>query len=115
MGTQVGWQPDWGWGELDLTQAYAEHLNLEPATVRPEQPRFFAAATRRTGDRATLVWNRRATTSLTNTIPQNWHTTTSRADKPRPRRALGVGMHRRDESASAVDNVEQTRSPEQPR
>ena len=111
MGTQVGWQPDWGWGELDLTQAYAEHLNLRAGTVRPEQPRFFAAATQSAGDRATLVWNRRATTSLTNLVPQDWLTTTSALTNLDLVERSAAGCAARTSSASTVDNVEQTRSP----
>jgi len=111
MGTQSGWQPDWGWGELDLTQAYAERTHLRAGTVRPGQPRFFSASTQGGGDRATLVWNRRATTLLTNTIPQNWNTTTYALTNldliERARSGCGV----RTSSASAIDNVEQTRSP----
>ena len=45
MGTQTGWQPDWGWGELDLTQAYAERTHLRSGTVKPGEPRFFTATT----------------------------------------------------------------------
>ncbi|MCD6726285.1 MAG: S8 family serine peptidase [Solirubrobacteraceae bacterium] len=59
MGTQTGWQPDWGWGMLDLTQAWNERTHLRSATVAPGTPRFFAATTTASQDRATLVWNER--------------------------------------------------------
>ncbi len=59
MGTQTGWQPDWGWGMLDLTQAWNERTHLRSATVAPGAPRFFAATTTASQDRATLVWNER--------------------------------------------------------
>jgi serine protease AprX len=59
MGTQVGWLPDWGWGELNLDAAYRERLNFARDEVPPNGARFFRATLQSAGDRATLVWNRR--------------------------------------------------------
>ncbi len=59
MGTQTGWQPDWGWGELDLNTALAQRLNFAADTVPANGVRFYRATTQAAGDRATLVWDRR--------------------------------------------------------
>ena len=59
MGTQTGWQPDWGWGELNLDAAYKERLNFARDDVPSNSARFFRANAFAPGDRATLVWNRR--------------------------------------------------------
>jgi hypothetical protein len=59
MGTQTGWQPDWGWGELNLDAAYQERLNFARGNMKSNDVRFFKATTQQPGDRATLVWNRR--------------------------------------------------------
>jgi hypothetical protein len=59
MGTQTGWQPDWGWGELNLDAAYKERLNFARGDVPAGSARFFRADALAPGDRATLVWNRR--------------------------------------------------------
>jgi hypothetical protein len=59
MGTQSGWQPDWGWGELNLDAAYKERLNFARDEVPAGSARFFRADALAPGDRATLVWNRR--------------------------------------------------------
>ena len=110
MGTQTGWQPDWGWGELDLDQAYAERGNLRSAPAsagRPGSsgpPRSPATAPR-------SAWNRRATTFLGDAIPRNWNTSTSALTNldlvERDASTCAV----RTSSTSAVDNVEQIRSP----
>ena len=61
MGSQVGWQPDWGFGELNLDAAYAQRGNTNGAAdeVGAGDVRFYRA-TAATADRATLVWNRRS-------------------------------------------------------
>ncbi|GAC1321305.1 MAG: hypothetical protein NVSMB25_14820 [Thermoleophilaceae bacterium] len=59
MGTQSGWQPDWGWGELSLTDALAQRLNFGTGSVPPNGARFFASSVTAAGERATLVWHRR--------------------------------------------------------
>jgi serine protease AprX len=59
MGTQAGWQPDWGWGELNLDAAFRERLNFARGDAPANSARFFKATAQAPGDRATLVWNRR--------------------------------------------------------
>ena len=111
MGTQTGWQPDWGWGELDLTQAYAEREHLRFAAAKPGEPRFFTTASTQPGDRATLAWNRRATTFLGDAIPRNWNTTTSALTNLDLVERSASSCTALTSSTSAIDNVEQTRSP----
>src|SRR5439155_6541924 len=60
MGTQIGWQPDWGWGALNLTQALAERTHFYTSDVAATEAHFYRATTQAAGDRATLVWNRRS-------------------------------------------------------
>ncbi|MCW3047305.1 MAG: hypothetical protein JWO74_1589 [Solirubrobacterales bacterium] len=105
MGTQTGWQPDWGWGELNLTQAYAERSHLATASANEDVPRFYAATSQAAGDRATLVWNRR----VTGTSPgaQAAHPLTNLNLLERD----GATCATRSSSESTVDNVEQVRSP----
>lgn len=59
MGTQTGWEPDWGWGELDLNTALAQRLNFAADSVPGNGVRFYRATAEAAGDRATLVWDRR--------------------------------------------------------
>lgn len=63
MGSQIGWQPDWGWGELDLEAAHGQRTNFQTGTVEGGSARFYRATPAAAGERATLVWNRRATDS----------------------------------------------------
>jgi hypothetical protein len=58
-GSQVGWQPDFGWGELDLDAAYQQRLNFDAAEVPQNSARFYRATAQAAGERATLVWHRR--------------------------------------------------------
>jgi hypothetical protein len=58
MGTQVTWQPDWGWGELNLDSGYQQRTNFAADGVGARDVRFYRANVN-AGDRATLVWNRR--------------------------------------------------------
>src|SRR5206468_7871080 len=64
MGTQTGWQPDWGWGELNLDGAFAERTNFATAEAAPDSVRLYAGEAQAAGDRATIVWNRRTTPCL---------------------------------------------------
>ena len=49
MGSQTGWQPDWGWGMLDLSTAFAQRLNFATASsgsrpgAGPARPRASTA------------------------------------------------------------------------
>src|SRR5947209_7996122 len=61
MGSQTQWEPDWGWGELDLTDALAQRLNYEADAVPANGVRFYRSTAAAVGDRATLVWDRRVT------------------------------------------------------
>lgn len=79
--------------------------------MAPGKPRFYSAITTAAGDRAALTWNRRAAAALTNSIPQNWLTTTyAQTDLDLSERTAG-SCAPRTSSMSALDNVEQTRSP----
>jgi hypothetical protein len=107
MGTQAGWQPDWGWGALDLDGALKERTNFYMREVAGGDAHFYRAKLQSPGDRATLVWNRRAlgciapgcdTTSLT----------LSNLNLEQLDPATGAVEA---SSASAIDNVEQVRSP----
>ena len=107
MGTQTGWQPDWGWGALDLEGALRERTHLHMRDVAGGDAHFYRATTQAAGDRATLVWNRRAlgciapgcdttTLTLTNLELEQLDPTTGAVEA---------------RSASSIDNVEQVRSP----
>src|SRR5215208_8308455 len=41
MGTQSGWQPDWGWGALNLNAALQERTNGVGSSVPGGSARFF--------------------------------------------------------------------------
>lgn len=107
MGTQTGWQPDWGWGALDLESALREKDHIHTGEVAGGDAHFYRAMVEQPADRATLVWNRRAlgciepgcdTTALT----------LSNLELEQLDPATGALEAR---SASAIDNVEQVRSP----
>lgn len=57
---QGSWQPEVGWGALDLTQALANRGNYELASVKEGSARFFRANSS-TGSKATLAWELRGT------------------------------------------------------
>ena len=108
MGTQTGWQPDWGWGALNLDAAFQERNNFVDAEVPGNSARFFKASGVQPTDRATLVWYRRAWTAC--------HT--GRCE-PQPMTLTDLDLQQLDpntgvvqaQSASDIDNVEQVRSP----
>jgi hypothetical protein len=107
MGTQTTWQPDWGWGELNLDAAYKERLNFAADGVPPHGVRFYRA-TVNPGDRATLVWNRRVAGAPDQTAA------------PQAMTLSNLDLHQYDggpaqtelsSSQSSIDNVEQVRGP----
>src|SRR5207302_778552 len=55
MGTQATWQPDWGWGELSLSDAYGQRGNFDASQVAGGDVRFYRANVTSAGDRATLT------------------------------------------------------------
>jgi hypothetical protein len=57
---QTHWQPDVGWGALDLTKALADRGNIAESSVEGGGARFFAASVA-PGAKATLAWNMRGT------------------------------------------------------
>jgi hypothetical protein len=112
MGTQTSWQPDWGWGELDLNAAMQQRTNFHTAALAPAQSpsagvRFYAASTQAAGDRATLIWNRRQTSCLAAGC-QPGSFALSNLDLYELDRSTGAI---RSSSTSTIDNVEQLRSP----
>jgi hypothetical protein len=106
MGTQTGWQPDWGWGELNLDAAYGQRNNFAADQVGAQDVRFYRA-TASSGDRATLVWNRRVGGPLDQTA------------SPFPLTLSDLDLFEYDQgsqalqvsSTSGIDNVEQVRAP----
>jgi len=110
MGTQTAWQPDWGWGELDLTDAYTQRANLATASIPAASVQFYRASTTATGDRATLVWNRRVDNPC---FPLDYQCA------PAPHALTQLSLYELDQgtlavrssSTSAIDNVQQVRSP----
>jgi hypothetical protein len=105
MGTQTGWQSDWGYGELDLTDAYAERTNFAEGSVAGGSARFYRASVQQTGDRATLVWNRRAFGCLDPGCSGTTYTLTN-LDLTQ----LAPDCAVEGTSDSTVDNVEQVRA-----
>jgi hypothetical protein len=55
---QVGWEPDVGWGELDVADAVAQRGNSLVGDVEAGKARFYAAEAE-PGERVTLAWNLR--------------------------------------------------------
>lgn len=55
---QTHWQPDVGWGALDLSTALADRGNIAESSVEGGGARFFAASVA-PGAKATLAWNMR--------------------------------------------------------
>ena len=107
MGTQSGWQPDWGWGALDLDAALKERTNFYMRELAGGDAHFYRASVQSAGDRATLVWNRRAL----GCIAPGCNTTAltlSNLDLEQLDPQTGAVETR---SASSIDNVEQVRSP----
>ena len=56
---QVGWRPEVGWGELDLTTALAERGNYRLGAVKAGEAAYFAAADVTAGSKATLAYELR--------------------------------------------------------
>jgi hypothetical protein len=108
MGTQTSWQPDWGWGALNLQQALAERTNGASGSVPGASARFYRATSVASGDRATLAWQRRGTNAC-----YTGHCI------PAPLTLTNLDLQQLDpptgavqaQSNSAIDNVEQVRSP----
>src|SRR6185312_8065209 len=108
MGTQTAWQPDWGWGELDLTSALAQRTNFAEGSVPAGSARFYAATPQSAGDRATVVWNRR----VTNCIDPGCNTPTAYTLTNLDLKQLNPATCAvQASSTSTLDNVEQVRAP----
>ena len=107
MGTQAGWQPDWGWGALDLDAAYGQRTNIHTATVPGGSARFYRATLAAPQDRGTIVWNRRADNCI-GAGCQPGASTLTNLDLQQLDPATGAIQA---QSNSAIDNVEQTRAP----
>jgi hypothetical protein len=108
MGTQTGWQPDWGWGELNMASAFVQRANTNGGAdeVGPQDVRFYRS-TVSAGDRATLVWNRRSTGCFTAGCGSPHAMTLSNLDLSE----YESGGALRASSTSSIDNVEQVMAP----
>jgi len=104
MGTQTTWQPDWGWGELNLSSAYDQRGNFAADAVAALGVRFYRA-TVAAGDRATLVWNRRVVGPLDQVVPP---TAMTLSNLDLFQYDAGTGAQQAW-STSVIDNVEQVR------
>ena len=102
----AGWDPAWGWGELDLQSALTQRTHFQSATAAPGVPRFFRATLAGPGDRATLTWYRRTVGCLGPGCLPNGLTLTN-LDLAQ----LATGGATEASSTSTVDNVEQVRAP----
>ena len=114
MGTQAGWLPDWGWGELNLDAAYRERLNFDRGYIPAGGARFYRATVQSPGDRATLVWHRRVADCQP--LRQGCYYDTNSGFRVYTLSNLDLSEYdattgaERATSASTVDNVEQVRS-----
>lgn len=66
--SQTYWTPKSGWGALDLDAAFHQRGNYASSSITPQSEngvRFFRATGVTSGDRSTLVWNRRLATGTT--------------------------------------------------
>lgn len=115
IGTQTGWLPDWGWGEMNLDAAFHERLNFARDEVPANSALFFKATAQPAGDRATLVWNRRVADCKPLKQGCYYDTdsgfrtyTLTNIDLTEYDAATGAPLAT---SASTVDNVEQVRAP----
>lgn len=111
MGTQTGWQPDWGWGELDMADAFAQRTNFDAATVKPNSARYYRASTTTAGDRATLVWNRRVSGDVAHRVWGGNPMTAYPLSNLNLFEYDSASGAQRGASTSTIDNVEQVRSP----
>ena len=108
MGTQTGWQPDWGWGAIDLAAALDQRTNFGTGDVPGGSARFYRASGVAAADRATLVWYRRASSACFTGRCEPHAMTLTNLDLQQLDPATGAVQ---SESASSIDNVEQVRSP----
>ena len=108
MGTQTAWQPDWGWGELNLAAAHDERQNVDADSVPGGSARFYRANVQ-SGDRATVVWNRRVTGCVGIGCSSTTNPMTLTNLQLEERNAQTEAL--RTASTSAIDNVEQVRAP----
>jgi serine protease AprX len=108
MGTQTGWQPDWGWGALNLAGALTERANGAASSVPGGSARFYRASSVGAADRATLVWHRRATAACLTGQCMALTMTLTNLDLQQLDPATGAVVA---QSNSPIDNVEQIRSP----
>ncbi len=101
----AGWDPGWGWGELDLQAALGQRTNAQTGAVAPGAPRFYRATVQSSGDRATLAWSRRTAGCLgPGCLPSGLTLTNLDLSQ----HALGGTVEA--QSASPRDNVEQIRA-----
>ncbi len=108
IGAQTTWQADAGWGQLAMDTAYRQRSNSIVNSVGVNGAKFFEANVGN-GDKATLVWHRRASYDL---VPAPGGTPTNLYDvSDLNLRQYTTGQVERDASTSMEDNVEQVVSP----
>jgi serine protease AprX len=114
---QSGWEPDIGWGVLDLTNALAQRANFQLGTVAPGQARFYRA-TAAPADKTTLQWFmrgifRQGTTPLYYTVSNldlHEYVASSGTEVPPAANPWAAGP----DAQSTNDTVEQIRAPAGP-
>jgi subtilisin family serine protease len=105
----VEWDPEWGWGYVDLSRAYTNRGNYKVGQVQPSpQPghaEFYKGSTVGNPGKATLVWSRHAGSSFACPYGPN---ILNDLDLYAYGESSGARL---DRSYSSVDNVEQVQVP----
>jgi subtilisin family serine protease len=101
----AGWDSAYGWGYIDLTEAGFNKDDWFWATISPRPDYDFYAGRMFNGEKATLVWHRRATYSG-DSYPSTYHDLGD-VDLRLYREDTGAQV---DWSTSSVDNVEQVQA-----
>jgi serine protease AprX len=101
----AGWDSTYGWGYIDLAEAEFNKDDWFQTTISPRPDYEFYAGRMYTGEKATLVWHRRAN-YRGDSYPSTYHDLSD----------VDLGLYREDTgasvdwSSSSVDNVEQVQA-----
>jgi hypothetical protein len=101
----AGWDSTYGWGYIDLAEAVFNKDDWFQTTISPRPDYDFYAGRMFTGEKATLVWHRRA--SYAGDSYPSTHHDLSDVDLRLYREDTGAHV---DSSTSSVDNVEQVQA-----